>query len=310
MPAWTGRTRGGYFGNWFFIQLVRVCGVHCAYAWLVFVAAYFTLASPRSYRFSIQFLESVFGQQSWWKRPFLVYRHFFSHGVTLLDRLAFFIGRNKFECRLTGDELLKEQLDQGKGVILLGAHVGSWEIGGQLLVSLGKPVNLVVMEKEATQIRVLFERALRGRQFRLLTIDDHPLRSIPIIAALRRGEIVALHGDRSFGGADLSIPFLGAPARFPLGAYRLSAASGAPIFHVFSLREKIGQYRFFAHPAKAVGRELLRAGDDAIRPYVLQFVERLTHVVRQYPFQWCNFYPFWEAGAAPSKDSVSSITSK
>ena len=91
----------------------------------------------------------------------------------------------------------------------MGAHLGSWEMGGHLLGRHGKRVNFVVLEREEEQVRRLFQKALRDKQFNVLTASDDPFRSIPIMAALRRGEIVALHGDRSFGGSDLAAPFLG-----------------------------------------------------------------------------------------------------
>jgi predicted LPLAT superfamily acyltransferase len=293
-PPWTGRARGGYWGNWFFIHLVRWFGLRCAYAWLLGVAAYFTVANPRSFRCSLGYLERVLGPQPLWKQPWLVYRHYLAHGVTLLDRLAVIMGRGRVDCRFEGEGMLADCLARGQGILLLGAHLGNWEMGGHLLSRLGRKVNLVVLEREAEQIRALFDQALPNRTFHLLSTDAHPLRSIPILAALRRGEIVALHGDRTFGGADMAVPFLGAPARFPVGPYLLAAASGAPLFQVFSVRERLGQYRFFTHPPERVGREMLRAGAEALRPQVLAYVERLAAVARQYPFQWSNFYPFWE----------------
>jgi predicted LPLAT superfamily acyltransferase len=298
---WSGRTRGGYFGNWFFVQLIRRLGVRWAYAWLVFVAAYFTLASPRSFRCSVDFLQRVLGPQPFWKKPLLVYRHFFSFGVTLLDRLAVIMGRAPIECRFEGEPMFKEYLDRGKGIILLGAHVGSWEIGGHLLGRrFGVPVNVVVLEKDEARLRRMFDQALAAKMFRLLSTDGHPLRSIPIAAALRRGEIVCLLGDRSFGGADLPAEFLGGPARFPTGPYQLAAATGAPVFQVFVVRERLGHYRFFTFPPKFLGRELLRAGPEALSPHVAEFAGRLAETARQYPFQWFNIYPFWEQPAAGS----------
>jgi predicted LPLAT superfamily acyltransferase len=292
--GWSGRTRGGYFGNWFFVQLIRLGGLRVAYLWLHFVVAYFVLAAPAAYRSSVQYLRRVLGPQSSWKWPVLVYRHFYSMGVTLLDRLAMLMGCSRLECRIEGEAEFKAALDQGKGILLLGAHVGSWEIGGQLLSRLGKPVNLVVLEKEVTQVRGLFDRAMEERQFRLLTTDEHPLRSIPIMAALKRGEIVALHGDRSFGGADLMVSFLGDPARFPVGAYQLAAFSGAPIFQGFAVRERMGQYRLFTFPPKYVSREMRRAALEMWQAHVAEYAANLESVVRRYPFQWYNFYPFWE----------------
>jgi predicted LPLAT superfamily acyltransferase len=291
---WSGRTRGGYFGNWFFVQLVRRLGLRPAYAWLVFVAGYFTLVAGKSRRCSVEYLRQVIPGHSRWKRPFLVFRHFYSFGVTLLDRMALIMGTARFGFRFEGELLFRDYLEQGKGVILLGAHVGSWEIGGHLLDHLGKPVNLVVLEKEEQRLRELFDDALADRKFRLIATDGSPLRSVPILAALRRGEIVALLGDRAFGGGECRVPFLGRPARFPTGPYLLAAATGAPLFQVFSVRERLGHYRFFTYPPRLVPRTLLRGPPEELRSYVEEFAERLANTVRQYPFQWYNIYPFWD----------------
>jgi len=291
---WSGRSRGGVFGNWWFIQLIRFFGLRAAYAFLVPVAGYFTVCNPSGYRCSKDYLRRVLGPQPFWKWPLLVYRHFFSFGITLLDRVALIMGRARIDCQLESTELLLEQLNRGRGIILLGAHVGSWEIGGHVLGRLGKTVNIVTLEQEETRLRQLFEQALAGRQFKLLTTDNHPLRSIPIAAALRRGEIVAMLGDRPVGGQDLRVPFLGGPARFPVGPCLLAAMTGAPIFHVFVVRKRIGKYRFFAYPAKFIPRAAARAGAEALQPYVEEFAEHLAKVAGEYPFQWFNFYPYWD----------------
>jgi predicted LPLAT superfamily acyltransferase len=309
---WSGRTRGGYFGNWIFVQLIRRLGVRWAYALLIFVAGYFTLCNPSGYRCSKDFLRRVLGPQPFWKWPLLVYRHFFSFGVTLLDRLAVIMGRAKIECAHEGEFLFKDYLDRGKGVILLGAHIGSWEIGGHLLGRLGQPVNVVVLEKDEARLRQLFDQALAAKQFNLIATDGHPLRSIPISAALRRGEIVCLLGDRSFGGADVRAPFLGSPARFPVGPYLLAAVSGAPIFQTFVVREKLGHYRFFSFPAKFIPCEMLHAGTEALQPHVAEYAARLADVAKQYPFQWFNIYPFWDetpTAEKAEKVSTGAITS-
>jgi predicted LPLAT superfamily acyltransferase len=295
-PRWSGRSRGGYWGNWFFIQLVKRLGLRWAYAWLVFVAAYFTLVNRAAYRSSAEFLGRVLGPCGGWRRPFRVYRHFLSFGVTLLDRLAVISGKAPIECQFEGESQFREYLGRGKGIILVGAHVGSWEIGGHLLGRLGTPVNVVVLDKDEARLRHLYNDALETRTFRFLTTDGHPLRSIAIAAAVRRGEIVALLGDRTFGGSDCAVDFLGAAARFPTGPYLLAAATGAPIFQVFAVRERLGRYRFFSFPAELVDRAVLRGGEPAVAPRVALYAQRLAEVARQYPYQWHNYYPFWESG--------------
>ncbi|MCC7377607.1 MAG: hypothetical protein IT581_23300 [Verrucomicrobiales bacterium] len=296
-PRWSGRSRGGYWGNWFFIQLVRRLGLRWAYAWLVFVAAYFTLANRAAYRSSADFLQRVLGPVAWWRRPWRVYRHFFSFGVTLLDRLAVISGKAPIECRFEGEAQFHEYLGRGKGIILVGAHLGSWEIGGHLLGRLGIPVNVVVLDKDEARLRHLYNDALETRTFRFLTTDGHPLRSIAIAAAVRRGEIVALLGDRTFGGAECAVEFLGGRAKFPTGPYLLAAATGAPVFQVFAVREKLGHYRFFSFPAELVERAVARGGASAVAPFVERYAGRLAEVARRYPYQWHNYYPFWDAGS-------------
>jgi len=303
---WTGRSRGGYFGNWFFIQLIRWLGVWPAYLWLVFVAAYFTIVHRDAYRASADYMERLFGPLSWWRRPLLVYRHFLAYGVTLVDRQAVLMGRSRIECDFDGEELFKPQIERRKGIILVGAHLGCWELGGHFLGRFDIPVNLVVIERELAGIRQLLNSATEGKRFRILTADDDPLRSVPILAALRRGEIVALLGDRSLGGADVETSFLGGRVRLPVGPYRLAAASGAPLFQVFVVRQKLGCYRFATFPAEYISREEVRFDPSAVPARARRYAECLEAVVRQYPFQWANFFPYWEPGrqAPPAAGAI------
>jgi predicted LPLAT superfamily acyltransferase len=216
-------------------------------------------------------------------------------GVTLLDRLAVIMGRATMEFEFAGEAEVLRAMAENRGVILLTAHVGSWELGGHVIARHGRPVNLVVLEREEQRIRQMFDAALRARKFNILTTSDDPLRSIPIVAALRRGEIVALHGDRTFGReAAVEVPFLGVPARFPTGPYLLAAATGAPIIPVFALRTRLRHYRFISFPAQYVRHERGPAQAAAVRACVAAYVAHLTTVVQQYPEQWYNFYPFWD----------------
>lgn len=229
-----------------------------------------------------------------WRRPLRVYRHFVAHGITLVDRLAVLMGRSRIQCVFDGEQLFKPYLEQGHGIILAGAHLGCWELGGHFLGKFDIPVNLVVIERELASIRALLESATGKKRFRILTADDNPLRSVSILAALRRGEIVALLADRSFGGTDVEATFLGGKVLLPAGPYRLAAASGAPLFPVFVVRERLGKYRFATFPPEFISREELRAGGDSVTLQAQRYADRLEIFVRQYPLQWANFYAYWE----------------
>lgn len=305
-PKWSGKSRGGRFGNWWFLMLIRYCGLWPAYIWLVFVAAYFAVFARREARSSRQYLERILGPQPAWRWPRLVFRHFYSAGITLLDRVAVISGKANMKFEFTGEPDVLRVLAQEHGLILLGAHVGGWEMGGHLMARHGRPVNFVVLERDEQRIRALFDKALAAKSFRILTADTDPLRSVPILAALRRGELVALHGDRTFGSeATVRLPFLGAPATFPIGPYMLAAATGAPIIHGFAMREKLKHYKFVSFPVQQVPRERGPGQAAIYRQAAEQYVANLTTLLKKYPFQWYNFYPFWDEYPEKHQSSVS-----
>jgi len=294
--GWSGRTRGGFWGNWCFLKLIRIAGVRAAYALLLPVAAYFTLVNPKGFRISIQYLLKAIGPRPKILWPLLVFRHYLSMGVSLIDRAAVIMGKGGVECEFQNHSDFRHYLEKGQGIILLGTHFGGWEVASHFLYKLDVDVNLVVLEKEEERMRGLFDRMLKDRKFHVLSTDTSPMRSIAAVAALRVGGILALHGDRNFGGATVSVPFLGEMAEFPVGAYVLAAATGAPLFQVFAVREKLGRYSFFSYPALHIPQTVNLHRIDELKPYVEQYAERIGEVARKHPFQWYNFYPFWGQG--------------
>lgn len=222
-------------------------------------------------------------------------RHFFRFGQLLLDRVAILIsGGSKFKLVSTGEEHIRNALERGKGAIIVSAHFGNWQGAAHLLGGADiTRINILAFEGEAERMRKFFGRFLTQKRFSVINADDSLEGSLQIIAALRRNEIVAIHGDRCLESAGIPCEFLGATAHFPLGPYVLASLSGAPVIHSFSVREKTGHYSFLAYPpitVKPVSRHERR---KQFSQYVSLFVQRLTLQVRRHPFQWNNFFDFW-----------------
>src|SRR5256884_2883894 len=121
-----------------------------------------------------------------------------------------------------------ERLTRMKGgLISLTAHVGNWELAGRLLAGrTNRTTHVVVAEEEAWDLQRWVRRAGGGVRF---VTRSRPTISLDLIAALRRGEVVAVQGDRALGTrGDVSIPFFGLPAPFPLGPFVLARAVGVP----------------------------------------------------------------------------------
>jgi predicted LPLAT superfamily acyltransferase len=131
-------------------------------------------------------------------------------------------------------------------------------------------------------------------KFRLLPLTGEATDAIPLVAALRRGEIVAMLGDRAYGSPAASIPFLGGIASFPIGAYVMAAIAGAPLMHVFNLREPGQRYRLFGFPPQRPEMPPRTQRDAYLCDCAARFAGDLESVLKRDPLQWYNFYPFWE----------------
>jgi KDO2-lipid IV(A) lauroyltransferase len=170
--------------------------------------------------------------------------------------------------------------------VSLTAHLGNWELGGRLLATLGRPVHVVMAPEEDPAVGALLaRRGHPGLRFVRLT---SPTVGVELVAALRRGEVVAFQLDRALGGrGDARVPFFGAPVTFPLGPFLMAAAAGAPVVPAFCVLEAGGSYRLHVEPALAVSRggevEALGAA-----------VATLERYVRTHWDQWFNFYDVWE----------------
>ncbi len=294
---WSGKTRGGFFGNLFFVIVLRLFGLRATFVPLAPIAAYYLLASPSSVRAISEYFEQLYGPIPRLRKMWLVYKNFYSLGQMLIERIAIIrAANNRYKFTLEGMEHLREATGFGKGVIVLGAHVGNWEAAGHLLQNYNIPINMVGFDREERHIRRLFDTQMSKRAFRFIAADlEGPSAAITIMAALRRGEIVALHGDRLFGGASAVVPFMGRAARFPIGPYQLAAISGAPLVMAFGARERVGHYRLGAFQALMPPADSTKKAKDEFIAYAVRvYAERLEQLVRQYPFQWYNYFPFWD----------------
>jgi KDO2-lipid IV(A) lauroyltransferase len=185
-----------------------------------------------------------------------------------------------------GDEHLDAAFAPGRGAILLTAHLGNWELGGRLLACRGGiPRTHVVLSAEED---AALEGHLRvnARDLRFVT-RRHPTSTLGLLAALRRGEAVAMQGDRPTGErGDRLVSFFGAPAAFPIGPFLLARAAGAPVIPAFCTMAADGRYRIDVEAPIWVkpGEEL--AGLETT-------VAVLERAVRAHPTQWFNFFDVW-----------------
>jgi predicted LPLAT superfamily acyltransferase len=296
----TGRLRGGRSGIWFFITALRVLGLRLTYALLPPVALYYSFVSP-DVQATMDYHTRVYGKIPWWKRRWLVFRHFLAFGTALIDRTAILADKTReFSFCFDGEEHLRAAVAEGRGVLLLTAHIGNWEAAGQLLNRLDVPINVTGFDHEVSEIRSLLDQASKPN-FRLVPLTGSPTDTIPLVAAMRRGEIVAMMGDRVYGSPSLPIHFFGREAYFPIGAYVMAAIAGAPLIHVFNLRERGCHYHFFGFPPQRPVLPAHQERDAYLSDCASHFAADLESVLKRDPLQWYNFYPFWDKSEGSSR---------
>jgi lauroyl/myristoyl acyltransferase len=197
----------------------------------------------------------------------------------------------------SGDERLVAASREGRGAILLTAHVGNFELGGLFLAQLGLKVAAVYVPDPSPVIERHREDARRMLGVRGLPIDTSPFAFLPVRKALEENLCVAIQGDRDVSGTGRRMPFFGKSASFPVGPFRLAQASGAPIFPVFVLQEDDGRYRTVVEEAIRVPNERGAEGEAAVVAALSSFVASMERTIRAYPSQWYLFTRFWEEAA-------------
>lgn len=193
---------------------------------------------------------------------------------------------------VVGFERILEARVRGKGVLLLTAHLGNWEIGGLMLAEVRQPIHVVLVPDIFPGV----ERARRRLHERAgvveIPIDRGPAPTLEVLRALERNAIVAMQGDRDFNNTGVAVPFFGREAFFPRGPLRVAMATEATVLPAFIVRVEGGRYRAILEEPL----EIERAGDReaALRTNLQRYVTILERYVRQYPEQWYCFYPFWD----------------
>jgi len=191
-----------------------------------------------------------------------------------------------------GYDRIVEGRQAGKGVLLLTAHLGNWEIGGLMLAEVRQPIHVVLVPDIFPGVERARRRLHRQSGVVEIRIDRSALPTLSVMRALSDNAIVGMQGDRDFNNTGVAVPFFGREAFFPRGPLRVAMATGARVLPAFIVRVADGRYRVIVEEPLAI--ESAGDRDAALRRNLERYVAILERYVRQYPEQWYCFYPFWD----------------
>jgi predicted LPLAT superfamily acyltransferase len=197
-----------------------------------------------------------------------------------------------FSFEFEGENCLREMVANGRGGLLLSAHIGNWEIAGHLLKRLNTTINVVMYDGEQEQIKAYLEKVTGGRNMNLILIKEDLSHIYAISAALDNNQLVCMHADRFVAGnKSVTANFLGAIAQFPAGPFILASRFSVPVSYVFAFKESRKHYHLYAsrpEPTEGVEKKV------KMKLLLDNFVTEMEAMTRKYPDQWFNFYDFWK----------------
>ena len=303
MSSWKGQTRGGVLGYKIFVWTLKYLGLSFAYFLLYFVVTYFVFSSGRAFGSLFRYFHEI-RKYSRIRSLFSIYRNYYIFGQVLLDKIAMLAGfQSKFTFDFEGEEYLR-QMDNGG--LLISAHVGNWEIAGQLLNRLEKTINILLLDAEHQQIKKYLSGVLTNRNVNFIVIKEDYSHLVQIKSAFERGEIIAMHGDRFIEGNKIMVfDFLGRPAPFPVGPVNIAARFGVPVSYVFAIKESKKHYHFYATPLRLVPfSQNLKKRDEFLREALEAFVMAFEKIAVKYPLHWFNYYDFWKLPVKTNEQAI------
>jgi predicted LPLAT superfamily acyltransferase len=298
-------------GMWFLYWVHKLFGRLPFRLCLYPVVLYYWATQARARRASLDYLQRIeahhgaIGTPPNWRHTL---RHFFSFAETILDKTLALSGRYRFEnVRFVGREPIIRQIESGEGAVFITAHVGCLELCQAAAERQpGLKLNVLVHTVHAEQFNRVLRRLDPDSGVRLMQVTEvNAATAVMLAEKVAQGEFVAIAGDRVpvVASKTTHASFLGAPAAFPAGPYVLAALLKCPVYLMGCVREGRGHAVYFEHLCDRV--ELPRSRREAaLQQFAAVFAQRLESLLRRAPYEWFNFFSFWDAKAGPGVNAI------
>ncbi len=297
MAKWEGKSKGTVLGHKIFVFILNHLGLKLAYIVLRFVALYYFFFARKSNKHSFYYFHNILKYKRF-TTYLKIYKNYYVFGQTILDKVALLAGvKTKFTINHDGGTNLDKIAAMGKGGILVSAHIGNWEIAGQLLNRLNTTFNILMYENEHENIKKYMEEVEKKKNVNIIAIKDGEMgHLIELHNAFSKNELVVMHGDRFRDGVQtIEAKFLGRMAKFPAGPFIMAAKFGVPLTVAFAVKETSTHYHFFAsEPIEVKRTRDPKQTELAVQELLKKYIVEVEKMVYRYPEQWFNYYAFWK----------------
>ncbi len=256
------------------------------------ITLYFYLTSAHVRSASKNYLRRIAGLTG---NPWQVTKHIFCFSATILDRVYFLTDQfHRFEIKIHGIEHIEAQRASGKGCILLGAHLGSFELLRALAVQNKMPFKILMYQDHNAMITKIFN-SLNPEIAKSVINLANDSAMLEMNECLNAGDMVGMLGDRYIEkDKRLNCQLLGDTVEFPAGPMTLATITKVPV--IFFCGVYCGKNKYEIYIEKITEATQLSRGkrDDYVRKTTQKYVERIEYYLKKYPYNWFNFYDFWQ----------------
>ncbi|MDH5720276.1 MAG: glycosyltransferase family 2 protein [Spirochaetia bacterium] len=269
------------------------------------VITYFFLTGRKSRKASKLYLTRLYeteeGKKIFKKKPSAIdsYKHFLEFGRAIIEKISAWIGHIKIEnTQFDNAEEFLNLLRTKKGGVVIGSHLGNLEVIRALSEQVDEiKMNVLALTKHAENFNSLLKKLNPNVDIKLIQISEMSIdTAILLKEKADNGEIIVIAGDRTSAVSQERISyvnFLGHPAPFAQGPFILAALLKTPVYLLFALREGKKYVCYFEKFSDKIDLPK-KNKEQALKAEIEKFAVRLEHYCYKAPFQWYNFYNFWQ----------------
>lgn len=260
------------------------------------IAIYFFLFAPKARQSINHYLQRVLSRKP---RPSDRWKLILNFATIIHDRVYLLAERYQlFDVSMHGEAIVKQMVADGGGAMLMGAHVGSFEILrwiGEHHANLH--IAITMYEENARKLNEILAAIAPQNPPDVIAVG-HLDAMLHIRERLDDGAWVGMLADRTFGDeATLPVTFLGATAYFPLGPMRAAAMMQQRVIFMLGLYRGGNRYHVVFEPLADFTHLQRPQRQAAIEAAITRYVGLLEHYIRSDPYNWFNFFDFWRAPA-------------
>ena len=288
---WQGKTRGGNFGQRFLLSFLKRFRVTALYPTLPFIIPFCLIFARKPNHALYRYFHDIRGYGRW-RALRSTARNAYNFGKVVIDKFAIWAGNSdQFHVVEEHPEISQRLFKQDKGVLFAGAHIGNFELLAASFKENAKKINVIIYGGESEMLNQQRASVFGENKVNLIPVATDMSHLFSIKNALDNGEVVAILCDRLFGSPKKkTLDFLGHPADFPIGPFRLAAQMDVPVLSVAVLKEKGLRYTC---RTSLLNMDPNLSTNQKCDVLMEQYVKNLENVLQQYPEQWFNLYDFW-----------------